>query len=211
MSGLKGIPVLQMRYDTEEYAFRDNVEAILGPDLERLHCALGEVSLRRRENDQNTKAHQMFYESFDSEVATTYKRFIHEIIQPLFDEPIIYQRIPTFRAHLVGNRAVGEYHRDSDYNHNPEAVTFWLPVTEAQGSNSVQIELDGKMRAMHVPYGQVLIFDSVNLLHGNDINHTLDTRVSFDFRVIPESRFVPSEKESLNTHLKMDVGGYYER
>lgn len=208
MAGLHDIPVLQMRYDTQEYDFRGVVENILGPDLERIHCALGNMALRTRETDQKTDAHRMFYDGFDR-VEETYRQFIRGFVEPLFQEPVVFQRVPTFRVHLPGNLAVGEHHRDSDYNHNPNAVTFWLPVTDACGSSSVHIELDGKMRPTYVPYGHVLVFDSMNLKHGNEVNTTPDSRVSMDFRIIPKSKFIPSDKESLNTHLKMDIGGYY--
>lgn len=202
---------MQMRYDTGEFDFRSDIEKILGPDLEGIHRVLGDIPLRVRETDQYTEAHRQFYDHFDDKVATTYRNFIRRVVEPLVGGPVVYQRVPTFRVHLLGNRAVGEYHRDRDYNHNPEAITFWLPVTDAYGNNSVHIVMDGKKRPMHVPYGHVLIFDSVNMVHGNEINTTLNSRVSMDFRVVPEDRFVPSEEESLNTHVRMNIGGYYER
>lgn len=211
MAGLRNIPVIQMRYSTDTYDFRGNVEAILGMDLEKLHCSLGNIALRTRPTDQKTVAHSMFYERFDDEVRDTYERFIRRMVQPLFAEDVVYQRVPTFRVHLPDNLAVGEYHRDSDYGHVPEAVTFWLPVTDAFDTNTVHVEMDGKRRPVPVPYGNVLIFDSVGLPHGNEINTTGLSRVSMDFRVIPASQFVPSDNESLNTHLKMEVGGYYEQ
>jgi hypothetical protein len=38
----------------------------------------------------------------------------HELIPS--DLNFLYQRIPTFRVQLPDNEAVGEFHRDSDYN-----------------------------------------------------------------------------------------------
>jgi hypothetical protein len=48
------------------------------------------------------------------------------------------------------------------------------------------------------------------LKHGNKINTTKKTRVSFDFRVIPKSEYRPSSHNSVNTGLKFKIGEYYD-
>jgi ectoine hydroxylase-related dioxygenase (phytanoyl-CoA dioxygenase family) len=55
----------------------------------------------------------------------------------------------------------------------------------------------------------VLVFDGANLKHGNYVNRTGSTRVSFDFRVIPRSRYVDSDRTSVNTGVPFKVGGYF--
>ena len=58
-----------------------------------------------------------------------------------------------------------------------------------------------------------LIFDS-GLKHGNKINLENKTRLSFDFRVIPLSKWNPSKNskisKSLNQKLKFSLGDYYD-
>lgn len=85
-----------------------------------------------------------------------------------------------------------------------------------------------------VRYGQVLCFDAVNLLHGNRLNREelepvieLDdygcerhagwsgrgrTRVSIDFRVLPEALYDPeNRRESINTGTPFVEGAYWTR
>lgn len=212
MARLNGIPYQQFPYDIDEYDFKGAIETALGCDeLPNLHKFLGNVALLERKTDQSTVAHRNFYDRIASTpFFDIYRQFIHSFVEPLVGEPVIFQRIPTFRAHLPGNVAVGEWHRDSDYNHLREAITFWLPVTDSYDTNAVWIEHEGQRIPMEVPFGNVLVFDSMNIHHGNMINETEDTRVSVDFRVVPRSQFKPGEGTSVNTGVKMDVGGYYE-
>jgi ectoine hydroxylase-related dioxygenase (phytanoyl-CoA dioxygenase family) len=60
-------------------------------------------------------------------------------------------------------------------------------------------------------YGQVLQFDGANLMHGNRLNDTFQTRVSFDFRVVDIEKFKPSGKGSINMNSKFDIGGYFKK
>lgn len=210
MATLKEIPVAILKYP-KELDLRPTIESMLGThDLEGLHRQIGRIAVVTRENDQKTVIHKRFYDGLDEHFYREYHRFIGSFVQPLFDEPLVFQKTPTFRAHLPHNLAVGEFHKDTNYNHLREAVTFWLPMTDAYESNSVQVELDDEVQAMTVPHGFVMAFDSMNLNHGNFINSTDQTRVSIDFRVVPESQFKPSDHETLNTGMKMNIGGYYE-
>lgn len=61
---------------------------------------------------------------------------------------------------------------------------------------------------MIMKYGEFLIFDGI-LKHGNVINRGGSTRLSFDFRVIPASSYVPLEKRSHSRGLQFSVGEYY--
>jgi ectoine hydroxylase-related dioxygenase (phytanoyl-CoA dioxygenase family) len=55
--------------------------------------------------------------------------------------------------------------------------------------------------------GDVLVFDGVNLRHGNVPNETGLTRVSFDFHVIPVVKFVARpQASSINTRLPFTIG-----
>ena len=64
---------------------------------------------------------------------------------------------------------------------------------------------------MDCKYGSFCQWDASNLLHGNKKNITSITRVSVDFRVIPESRFEElSSTGSINTKTKFSIGEYYE-
>lgn len=192
-------------YNKSKYNFLGLTRWALGvDDLASLH-RLYSHELFGRENDQSTPFHKRFYDNLYC-LEDTYKRFIREFITPIVGEDIIYQRVPSFRVHLVGNVAVGEEHKDSDYSHPTTEINFWLPLTPAFGTNTIWVE--GEPQELNV--GEVLEFDGANKMHGNKTNIEPYTRVSFDFRVIPKSKFTPSERQSINTKLKMDIGGYYE-
>lgn len=200
-------------YNTSVYDFRSKVCSILEEKkLENLHQK-ETYEVFTRQTDQSTKWHRKFYDNFSS-VNDLYVKFIREFIQPIFDnEKIVYQKIPTFRVHLVGNLSVGEFHRDRDYRHSTDEINFWIPLMNTYSTNTIWIEsVEGlnDLNPVNVNYGEVLRFDGANLLHGNYINDTEITRVSMDFRVIPYSRFNPSLESSIYTNKKFDIGGYFE-
>ena len=85
-------------------------------------------------------------------------------------DEIIYQKIPTFRVHLKDNQAVGEWHRDRDYNHGKSEINIWLPFTDAYDTNTIWIESEedkNDFKPYNVSYGEVLVFNGANLIHGN--------------------------------------------
>jgi ectoine hydroxylase-related dioxygenase (phytanoyl-CoA dioxygenase family) len=129
-------------------------------------------------------------------------------------DEIIYQKIPTFRVHLKDNQAVGEWHRDRDYNHGKSEVNIWLPFTDAYDTNTIWIESEedkNDFKPYNVSYGEVLVFNGANLIHGNKTNIEHDTRVSVDFRIVNPTEFIPSTKGSINTNTSFDIGGYFQK
>jgi ectoine hydroxylase-related dioxygenase (phytanoyl-CoA dioxygenase family) len=198
-------------YDLERYPLPDLVREQLGvPQLDEIHTT-ADYPLLTRENDQKTVFHERFY-SIGDEFFRVYHRLLVDVVQPLFGENLIYQRIPTFRVHLPNNVAVGEIHRDRDYSHGQGEVNLWLPFTRAWDSNTVWIESaegSGDLRPYACDVGQILMFDGVNLLHGNVRNETDKTRVSADFRVIPASQYVARPATTINSQLEFAVGGYF--
>jgi hypothetical protein len=203
--------ILVHDYDATEFDFAERVTALLGvPRLEDLHRGT-HFPLFTRETDQSTHFHAAFYEVFD-ELAPLYHRFVREFVRPLFAEDICYQRVPTFRVHLPGNVAVGQFHRDSAYSHPDGELDFWLPLTDVWGTNTVWVAQDvesDECTAVPVRKGQVLTFDAVNRQHGNVVNDTGVTRVSFDFRVIPLSRYHPNDRKTINTGMRLVIGEYF--
>ena len=64
---------------------------------------------------------------------------------------------------------------------------------------------------MNVNHGQLCIFNGNKCLHGNKINKTGKTRISFDFRVVPYDRYNPKfEKMSATKNQKFLLGEYYD-
>lgn len=116
--------------------------------------------------------------------------------------------------HLQGNVAVGEWHKDSDYQHPREAINFFIPFTKAFDTNTIWCETredEADYHPLAALYGEYYRFSGATLRHGNLINSTGKTRVSIDFRVLPK-RFCEQAEARASTHRKMafKVGEYYD-
>lgn len=200
-------------YDHTRYDFATLVGKKLGCwDLSKLH-ELGNYPLFERKDDQKTVYHKAFY-SMGEDFLAVYRRFIRDVIREHVGEEIVYQRIPTFRVSLPGNVAVGEFHKDSDYMHGPTEQNYWVPLTKAFATNTVWIESEpdkGDYQPAELAPGQILHFDGVKLRHGNKVNDTGSTRVSFDLRIIPASQYVENPRRTINTKMRFVVGEYFER
>jgi hypothetical protein len=118
-----------------------------------------------------------------------FRRFVEVEILPLFQSrDTDYQIPPTFRVHLRGSASSSIFHRDRDYGVPQDCLNVWIPFCDVSGTNSILIETFGSpesMTAISLKYGQLLIFDGPNLLHGSVTNDSGRTRVSMDFRFRP--------------------------
>lgn len=160
--------------------------------------------------DQKSAWHRSFYDAF-KEWRHVYRQFVRRVIAQLVGEPFYFQAVPTFRVHLPDNVAVGNFHTDATYHHPLGETTFWVPLTRAHDTSSVWIEDDaGELRAPDVVTGDMVEFSAVTRRHGNLVNETGYSRVSFDFRCIP-ARLLPEVEgpPSENMKLRFVPGGYY--
>ena len=200
------LTTITLDLDTTKYPFRELVEDALGvAELERLHALGPDYDHFTRETDQQTIWHQRFYESIElPEWQKVYEGFVQDVAHTL-DHPVVYQRVPTFRVALPGNVSVGEPHRDRDYDHSPNEIVTWVPMTDAKDTSAVWVETtEGSedYRPVNCTYGQYVLADYSNLKHYNKDNETGKTRVSFDFRIIPMSLYQAQRgKASINTNL----------
>ena len=224
MAGLRGAPAEVIAYDASEYDFRVPVRTALGlvagdPSLSRLHERIA-APLLRRETDQSTPAHQLFYANMAAAgFFAVYRRFVRQVIVPIVGESVYPQAVPNLRVQFPNNVAVGEAHRDRDFGQPTSSLNVWLPLTDAHDSCAVWLAPDSEsddpkaLQPVDVSYGSFLLFDAANLLHGNVLNDTGATRVSIDFRVIPRSQYQPAAPVvvSVNTGVPIRVGpdAYY--
>lgn len=205
----------KLKYDTSLYPFREIIKTNLKTNtLENLH-EVEKYDTLVREKDQSTTWHKRFYRDDLNRFQKLYNTFIKNFIKYEFElDEIIYQKIPTFRVHLKDNQAVGEWHRDRDYNHGKSEINIWLPFTDAYDTNTIWIESEedkNDFKPYNVSYGEVLVFNGANLIHGNKTNIEHDTRVSVDFRIVNPTEFIPSTKGSINTNTSFDIGGYFQK
>ena len=215
----------KITYDTLTYQFLDVIESWFWTDgimptsgISDLHFHKS-YDLFERQNDQSTIWHRCFYKMIreDKSFNDVYLKFLKDKIKPRFNEEIVYQNIPTFRVHLPGNISVGEFHKDKHYRDEKWAnqvreLNYFLPLTKAYGTNTIWAETEedlGDYREIRADYGECVEWCATKLTHGNKQNITRNTRVSFDFRVIPKSRYVESEHLTINTKIPFGIGGYY--
>jgi len=203
---------VRLEYDQRQFNFAHRVADILGvADLQ----ALGRdsrLSLRIRENDQKTSWHATFYEHFARELGALYRTFVARVAALYYSESFYFQDVPTLRVHLPDNRAVGEFHTDLIYGHPDGERSFWVPLTPAFATNTVLIESAPGAKdyvAAEANPGEVIVFDSGHLEHGNVVNETGVARVSFDFRGLPVAEYRPNQRTSINTNRAFAPGHYY--
>ena len=207
------------KYNTSKYNFRELINEMLETtDLENLHKSVESNEMFSLKTEQSTVYHKLFYDKVrGSKFLEVYEDFVKEILKPILGEDkIIYQKIPTFRTHFVDNIAVGKWHRDADYFHHTTERNIFMPITDSFGTNTFWAESQvGKedFKPVNAEYGEYVIWDGANLLHGNKPNTENYTRVSFDFRIMKYSDYDAEERASQQTmhaHVPMIIGEYYE-
>ena len=209
--------MIRHSYNTLQFPFAEKLQQLF--DVEELTAIYDDVEVFTREKDQSTNWHKLYYtwartEDFEH----LYDEFILQTMKPLYREQIVYQAIPTFRVAYPNNIAVGEFHKDKYYRNGEWAArvkedNFFLPFTDAFDTNTIWVESEedkGDFTPMECSYGECIQWDGCNLMHGNKINDTGKTRVSFDFRVIKYSNYLPSKHSTINTGTKFEIGGYYK-
>jgi hypothetical protein len=200
-----GAPTV-IRYDLGAHPFPAAVRTLLGGTP---LTALGVAGTGS--NDQDTDWHARFYAGFER-IRGLYDALVREVVAPLHGEDLCVQAVPTFRVHPPRGRAVREFHRDSDYNHQPGIVNYWLPLTPASGTNSIWIESEpdsGRFAPAELGPGDLLRFDGARLRHGNLVNDTGSTRASFDFRVLPLREYRDDGLSTVTAGRRLRLGDYY--
>lgn len=202
------VPWKLFTYELGDFPFPSLVAETMG--IDDLTQLVADLPKRTWQTDQQSPWHAAFYAGFER-WQSAYEWFVREVVAPRLDERCYYQRVPTFRVHLPGNVAVGEFHTDAQYNHPMGEVSFWLPLTDAYGTCSVWIADDNEeLRPVIAKPGEVVEFSAVERRHGNWVNETGRSRVSFDFRLLP-TRMLPTTEgpPTKHTGLQFVPGGYY--
>ena len=209
-----------VNYDTKKYNFQKLISDLYNCSLEDLD------SLDKKEKlalgkDTHTLFHKTFYQRISEawpEFENLYKSFIEEIIFPMFeDDTLIYQSLPNIRFHRPNAKAVYIWHSDgdADHRHPPGEINIFLPLTKCDETNTMWVESIpglGDFKPLVMNSGQFFIGYLNRCRHGNKINESSKTRVSFDFRVVPgfayDNAFVG---RTATTGLEFKVGQYYDK
>jgi hypothetical protein len=207
----------KIKYSLTQYPFEEIIKNLFNcSDLSMIHTQWKSdydlfTDVR---TDTHTEFHKHFYNNItDTNFYSVYTKFMKEQVQPLFNEPIIYQKIPSFRVQLPSNVGVAQFHKDRDYQHSTHEINFFIPITNAIGNNTIWVESEedkADYAPMNTFIGEFVKWDGANLKHGNKINDTGNTRVSFDFRVMPMSKYEDNDRESVSVNTKMKIGEYWK-
>ena len=104
-------------------------------------------------------------------------------------------------------------YRNKEWAEKVKEINYYVPLTKAYGTNTIWAESEedkGDFKPIYSNYGECIEWEASKLTHGNKDNITSNTRVSFDFRIIPKSRYIESNYLTINTKIPFGIGGYYE-
>jgi hypothetical protein len=155
-----------------------------------------------------------------------YYKFVRENILPQFPQEthLVIQKTPNIRFSLPDNAAIGidpndpdhivGLHCDRQFGHHPTEMNFVIPITNMGASNSIYYEPFPNSN-IHPTHFENLVLDTNQFLqayfnqikHCNRINCTNNTRISFDIRVIPFSKYQEHLADFKGT--KFELGKYY--
>lgn len=215
-----------IKYDLAKYNFPKILcERFEVKELDMLHKHLDNKSVLGGEvmdlgNDTHSKFHNIFYRNMNSEwpgFHNTWRNFIIEVIKPVFaaEEKIIYQSFPSFRIQYPNSKAIWVWHYDNDGHHGHPLgeINVMIPLTIMFGTNAVWKESIPGL-ADYLPLelnpGEIALWNGNRCKHGNKINKTGVTRVSFDIRVLPRKFYKPDHSgKTATTGKSYTIGGYY--
>ncbi len=211
----------KINYNTENYQFREIIcDLFECKDLEKIHVNRSDLMPEHKlnhNNESSTAFHKKFYDFIreNKKFKENYNYFIKKEISVLFKEEIIFQRLPGFRIHLKNSKAINKWHSDGDEDHrHPKGeINFMLAITECLDNNTTWVEtVPGKndFSPLNMDYGEFYMFNGNECLHGNKFNDSDNTRISFDFRIIPLSKYNENNSSSNTTNQKFAVGEYYD-
>jgi hypothetical protein len=217
MTPRQALHLKKFNYSTDTYPFKTDLESLFGiSKLSMLHEYLGSFDMFDQGSEQSTIAHKIFYAHFkkpESSFQRIYTNFIETFIAQIVPHKFYYQTVPTFRVGLPGNKFVGNFHKDTFYNHKPYELNFNLSICNYQGDAGLFTEdtpNSGNYIGIEIDYGEVLCFDHIDCMHGSQINTTGKTMLSIDFRLaLAEEYFDDSDAFSVNTHAAFKIGDYF--
>ena len=219
-----------IKYNTKNYPFSDVLSKLFSVTaLEKIHCEVDNLNgfdgdLGR---DSQSRIHDLFYKTIkneDSILRKLWDSFLMEEVLQAFNtkETYIVQKLPNIRIHIPGAKAINRWHCDSDQDHRHPIgeINCILPLTEMYESNSVWRESKpnlGDFRPFELSLGDLVFWNGNTCIHGNKVNTTDITRVSFDFRILSKKNYEhmlrnkrDNEMKTATMGTKFLVGSYYK-
>lgn len=186
----------KVRFDTRAFPFHEVVERVFR--VQNLATMHREVLERKQRRSERARAIEMtdnlFYRALLERMPDAgafygvYHAFVKHAISMHFGGKISYSGHPTFRVHMPDTARISGWHRDVDVTGRTDQINVWVPFVDARGASTLWVETHYG-REDYVPvdltYGEALLFDGGELLHGSVRNDSETTRISMDFRFAP--------------------------
>tara|TARA_Y100001970_G_scaffold293695_1_gene442425 strand:+ start:4884 stop:5558 length:675 start_codon:yes stop_codon:yes gene_type:complete len=215
-------------FDKNQYNFSALLKQLFGvSELELLHENLQSLysaddGIAGLGNDTHSIFHEIFYKKLNNnwkDFEYVYHSFIRNKIFPLFleEESLIYQTLPSFRIQYPKAKAVTTIHCDSDEHHKHPLgeINILIPLTEMFDTSTIWIESVpnlGDYKPVNMVPSQFMVWNGNRCRHFNKTNLTEKTRVSLDFRILPNKCYNPLyDKQTATTNQKFIIGEYYSR
>lgn len=215
------------KYDIEKFDFRTLLKDLYGiNNLENLHLQMsGNYSipdgLDGLGKDTDSRHHKIFFDKIREgweEFVSLYVEFIKVNILPKIDlKTNIYQTLPSYRIQFPNSKAITTLHCDSDDNHkHPHGeINILLPITKMVDSSAIWAESKPNLSdfsPMNCEYGEYYIWNGNQCRHFNKSNKTEKTRISLDFRILPDKYYISDNgKRSATSNKKFIIGDYYSK
>ena len=218
-----------IQYNTNKFNFNKVLTNLFNvSSLENIHNEVGRLEGFDGDvgKDSQSNIHHLFYRKIkneDSILRKLWDCFLSEVVLRNFvnEESYIVQKLPNIRIHIPGSKAINRWHCDSDQDHRHPLgeINCILPLTEMYESNSVWRESKpnlGDFEAFKLSFGDLVLWNGNTCIHGNKVNKTDITRVSFDFRLLSKKNYENMLKNQGNNQIttatmktKFLIGSYY--
>ena len=129
------------QYPVEKYPFKELLESLYGCELSELHKYIGGFDKFDRQHDQSTLFTKFFIVISKKKLNLFMKILLKNLFLKLSYINLYYQIIPTLRVGLPKNVFVGEFHKDSFYNHQKYELNFNLGLANYEGDSSLVTEI----------------------------------------------------------------------
>ncbi len=153
--------------------------------------------------------HERYSGALGAGIKAAVNPLVREMLTTLHHEADFLQVTPNLRVHTPNGNSTVPFHSDTLYGHSHEEINYWLALTPVSGANSLWMvpneftedlherlrgglslqEFEALARSKAAPIESAtpgLFTFCCSQIHGSVLNTTPATRVSLDFRVLPQ-------------------------
>jgi hypothetical protein len=213
------------------YNYSDNLDE-LHKLFDLSHLTQEEKDYHRQLHEWSKDRNSIFVKKFHDYVDKhtifneTYYNFLRTKVLPLFPEEtkLVIQKTPNIRFSFPDTAAIGYdpkdpenivgLHCDSHFGHHETEMNFIIPITPMFDTNSIYYEPHPNSNIHPLEYNNMVASTNEfvqayfnKMKHCNRLNKTNKTRISFDIRVIPYSKYM--ENLAYFKGTKFELGKYY--